>query len=131
MSWLGYYRTMNSPVTQRFWYNFKGEPITAEEFEKMFRARGLHVAQTHLRMQGRHLRVSTVLLGVNYNWRPEGRPIIFETMVFADGGTGQPVDHFTSRYTDKKSAAIGHTYTVRFLRRTLRRPPLINKGGKP
>lgn len=121
---------MNSPVTQRFWYNFKGEPITAEEFEKLFLTRGLHVGSTHLFMQGRHLWVSTVLLGVDYN-RGGSFPVIFETNVFADADTRKPVDHFMSRYADKKSAAIGHTYTVRFLRRTLRRPPLINKGGKP
>lgn len=116
-----------------YFYDFKGRPIDAEQFEALAR-KGRHVGSTHLRLQGRKLWVSTVLLGTDMRFGfGGGRPIIFETMVFQETGKEIPgIDALTSRYCTKREAEIGHHYTVKFLKMVLkRRRPLINKGGKP
>jgi hypothetical protein len=57
--------------------------------------------------------VSTVWLGINTNFRPEGPPIIFETMVFAKHDMN--VDLWCQRYSTEFNAKLGHDYVVGYL----------------
>lgn len=130
---MGYYRTMKAPVMERLFYDFKGRPIDAYEFESLIRRRrrNLHVADTFIKKPGRTIRVSTVLLGTNYAFMNESpRPLIFETMIFErEGGIFDGIQY---RYATVKQARIGHHYIVKMVNEVLRRRrPLINKGGKP
>jgi len=52
--------------------------------------------------------VSTVWLGLDHNWTG-GQPIIFETMVFADG---EDCDQYQARYHTEQQAADGHRLVV-------------------
>ncbi len=52
--------------------------------------------------------VSTVLLVLDHNWDPYGPPLIFESMVFGDGDG----DQWTSRYSTKEQAIVGHEQIV-------------------
>lgn len=47
--------------------------------------------------------ISTVFLGIDHNHGNDGKPILFETMIF-----GGEHDEYQERYTDVKSAKIGH-----------------------
>ena len=52
--------------------------------------------------------VSTVFLGVNYNFAEHGRPIVFETMVF-----GGNLDNEQERYATWDEAETGHAAMVK------------------
>ena len=47
--------------------------------------------------------VSTAFLGIDHNWLPHGKPVLWETMVF-----GGLLDQETDRYTSKEAALAGH-----------------------
>lgn len=51
--------------------------------------------------------VSTVWLGINYNFTDSGPPIIFETMVF-----GLPTSEYVERYATEEEARVGHKLAV-------------------
>lgn len=51
------------------------------------------------------IEVSTVFLGLDHNYYFGGRPILWETMVFA---SGLPIDNNMDRYQSHKSAIKGH-----------------------
>lgn len=53
------------------------------------------------------VRVSTVWLGLNHNFNPDGPPLIFETMVF-----GGDDDGWQDRYSTEAQARAGHTKVV-------------------
>ncbi len=69
--------------------------------------------------------VSTVFLGVDYNWTGKGEPIVFETMVFDKNvihqyalGDEKPRDDigeelYQTRYTSYDKALRGHKQAVR------------------
>ena len=59
-----------------------------------------HVAQTVL---ADGTRVSTVFVGIDYNWLHDGPPLLFETKVFRDGVGGE-----WAHYTTWAEAAAGH-----------------------
>lgn len=52
-------------------------------------------------------RVSTVFLGINYNMRMGGEPILFETMIF-----GGPLNDEQWRYATYDEAERGHAEAV-------------------
>lgn len=51
--------------------------------------------------------VSTVFLGINMNWRCNGDPVLFETMIFRG-----PLDQDTWRYATYDQAERGHQEAV-------------------
>lgn len=51
------------------------------------------------------LRVSTVFLGLDHDYTGQGPPLLFETMVFDDGGA---VDKYTRRWCTYREAEVGH-----------------------
>lgn len=64
------------------------------------------VAQTEL--PGKIL-ISTVFLGIDHNFLSLGRPVLFETMIFADYGW----DHrYCERYCTWEEAELGHQKAI-------------------
>src|SRR4051812_31062401 len=61
-------------------------------------------------IDGHH--VSTVWLGFDHNWHDNGKPLLFETMVFDNTGT----DIYMNRYTTWVEAAIGHEETIKWVK---------------
>ena len=55
--------------------------------------------------------VSTIFLGLNHNYEPDGPPLLFETMIF-----GGKHDNYCQRYSTKKDALIGHKKAVKLAR---------------
>lgn len=51
--------------------------------------------------------VSTVFLGIDYNWTGKGPPLVFETMIF-----GGNYDQETWRWSTWNEAEAGHTRIV-------------------
>jgi hypothetical protein len=49
------------------------------------------------------VRVSTVFLGLDHNFRGSGPPILFETMIF-----GGPHEGYQDRYASRDEALLGH-----------------------
>lgn len=54
------------------------------------------------------VRVSTVWVGINYEWHPDRPPLIFETMIL-----GGPHDGRQWRYATLAAAAAGHGEAIR------------------
>ena len=91
-------------------YDRHGRPITLEEWLALVGdLEGKRVATDDVvTPAGRLLWVSTVWLGIDYNYGPSGPPIIFETMVFEHDMTG--VD--CQRYATEAQALAGHQAIV-------------------
>lgn len=53
--------------------------------------------------------VSTVFLGVDYNFSNEGDPILFETMVFNKQGKNPSSEMDQDRYRSYEQAELGHS----------------------
>lgn len=88
------------------------EPIPCEdllEWARWFETANRHVAQT---MVGT-VRVSTVFLGLDHNWKDSGDPILFETMIF-----GGPHDGYQERYSHWEEAECGHWQAVQLARQS-------------
>ena len=78
------------------------------EFGRAMQKTDNRVARTDVRdKQGNECYVSTVFLGLDHQFQPEGPPLIFETMVF--GGTH---DQWQERYSTWKEAEDGHARIV-------------------
>lgn len=71
--------------------------------------RSMIVAQTKV---GSY-RISTVFLGRDHNLFPPGRPILFETMVFADTARNPWADRYPRRYSTWREAEAGHKIAVK------------------
>ena len=62
-----------------------------------------------------HVRVSTVFLGLNHNWREDGPPILWETIVF-----GGELDEQTDRCAgSREQAEAMHTRMVERVKNSL------------
>lgn len=55
--------------------------------------------------------VSTVFIGIDHNFG-EGPPLLFETMIFNDGGEH---DQYQERYSTRQEALAGHIKALRLL----------------
>jgi len=74
-------------------------PATVDEWAESFATDDRIVDETYIR----GIRISTVFLGIDYNFSCVGLPILYETMVF--GGT---LDQRCERYCSETEAKIGH-----------------------
>jgi len=63
------------------------------------------VQQDTLTVEGREVFVSTVWLGLDHGFGMGGPPVIFETMIFAEGGTD---GEYQWRYSTLEQAQEGH-----------------------
>lgn len=94
------------------YYDFNGVKITREEWGNLYvdiKKRTVDYTEV-----GRY-RVSTVWLGLNHNYIPGGKPLIFETMIFDRKDTD--VDVGCYRYSTKEEALWGHQLAVRWAKR--------------
>lgn len=93
------------------WYDRAGNPLTLETAAKLLTDRTyVHVARTHI-YNGHHVfKVSTVWLGLDHtHGDDDGRPVIFETIVFVGGNPSGSECH---RYSTEQEARDGHTAVV-------------------
>lgn len=60
------------------------------------------------------LRISTVFMGMDHNWTG-GPPVLWETMVFHDGGDRANLDLYQDRYTSHDDAVDGHRRICRLV----------------
>lgn len=114
------------------YYAVNGRPMAMMEWARTFE-HYRHIGLDYVRLRGRTFRVSTVWLGLDHNWRPNGRPLIFETMVFEEPGFAQFED-LMCRYSTLAEAQRGHRLMVRGLKRIVRSrttKQLIHHGRKP
>lgn len=99
-------------------HNFK---ITKKEFNREFGYRedfdfmNKFQLKTIVKYEGKKYLVSTVDLGINYNFLKEGEPIYYETMVFLiDKDKKHSEESFMQvRYSTEKQAKQGHKFIVR------------------
>lgn len=116
--------TAKSPGWGLF-FDKNGELIDVYQFETLFadmdyRRIGLdHVGPYH---------VSTVWLGINYNFSRQGPPIIFETMVFVGVEADDPLgmDMFIERYATEEQARQGHADLITLINATYQEVPSEN-----
>ena len=102
-----------------YWYLDGHTPISTNDPAKwgeMFKSQDRRVAQTDVDGYS----VSTVFLGIDHNWLPTGRPILFETMVFTD--QEDPLDLWQARYCTWEEAEAGHEAVVYKVRNRLEEP---------
>ena len=86
------------------YYDRQGSPITMNQWAAMFKDWDVkNVAQSDVGVSGDTVHVSTVWLGMNHQWMPDGRPLIFETLV-QGGSLSQEMD----RYATEAEALTGH-----------------------
>lgn len=120
------------------YYDMDGKPMSFWDWAMNYELQvNRHVGDTCLKIHGHVFRVSTVLLGLDHGFsmNPNRRPIIFETMVFQDGGDMSGFDGICERYCTKEEARAGHRRIVRWVRRNAALIPkpkqLISHGRKP
>jgi len=65
-----------------------------------------HVAKTRVGS----LEVSTVFLGIDHNFLGQGKPLLFETMIF--GGDDSIASDFCNRYSTWVEAEEGHKAAI-------------------
>jgi hypothetical protein len=68
-------------------------------------------------------RISTVFLGLDHNWWPGARPLLYETMIFKidpEATFGQATIKMVERYATWIEAEEGHEKTVAIVTRWLR-----------
>lgn len=97
-------------LARQLWFDKQGQPIDSETANTLLGDRAYRrVALTRIRSKGNpavDLRVSTVWLGVDYNFLG-GPPILFETMVFGPGSGEQQW-----RWCTEGQALAGHAHVV-------------------
>lgn len=89
-------------------YDRQGNPIDDTlKWGRLFESEDRTVGQDQIG----EVFVSTVWLGINHNVRPEGPPLIFETMIF-----GGPHDREMWRYSTEAQAVEGHKRALKLVR---------------
>lgn len=103
----------------QLWYDRHGSPIDAATADRLLRDKQYRrIALTEITSASDPditWRVSTVWLGTNHDF-DGGPPIIFETMVFADGSMD---DKYMDRYAIEEQARAGHAEIVTMVAATV------------
>jgi hypothetical protein len=84
------------------YYDLDGKPISMTEWARQFSGK-----RWKMKTEVGQAMVSTVHLGLNHQWDPDGPPLIFETMIF-----GGEHDQEQWRYTTREQAEAGHVAAV-------------------
>lgn len=113
-----------SDVTHRLYYDRDGQPITMALWAFLHDDHAYKVVANTQLLDGL-VTVSTVWLGLNHNWQPNGAPLIFETMIF---GRYEESEYFgrhmafrrelldhQERYRTETEAHVGHEHAVRLV----------------
>lgn len=58
-------------------------------------------------------RISTVFLGMDYNFSGQGRPVLFETMIFSELEDQKEFKYYQERYCSIEEARQGHREAVK------------------
>jgi hypothetical protein len=87
------------------YFDRQGRPISTEEVNRLL---GDYDYKVLAKTTIGEADVSTVWLGINYQWMPDRPPLIFETMIF-----GGPLDQECWRYSTEEQALAGHEEIVR------------------
>ena len=99
---------------RNYQFNRKLEPISQEEWIKLTGDRRYReVVKSYVK----DVLVSTVWLGLNYNFSDDGKPLIFETMVFKTNDEGKvedwgDVENYTERHHSEEEALNYHLKIV-------------------
>jgi len=96
-------------VFEGMFFDINGKPIELEEWGELIKGTGgdeYEYKRIGLDQVG-ECRVSTVWLGINHRWTGDGRPLIFETMVF-----GGKMDGEQWRWETKEQAEREHKRIV-------------------
>lgn len=113
---------------QAFWYDRAGNPISAAQADPLFgNPEYKRVGGDTVIVDGATLAVSTVWLGVNYNFTGDGPPLIFETMVFGDHPLAEDA---CWRYATEDEARAGHENVVKALRTARLTAEALTDGPK-
>ena len=88
-------------------YDREGKPLQLLEWARMFET----IDRTVMRTTERRFMLSTVWLGNDMNWSPQGPPLIFESCVFFPDGSSEVLD----RYPTEADALDGHQRHLREL----------------
>lgn len=108
-------------------YDKQGIPISMERYGELSSERGYQrVARTKVMDAADPAKtydVSTVWLGFDHSFGLSGPPVIFETMVFAEGSSA---DLDCERYSTETEAREGHTAMVVTLAATLATPVVMD-----
>jgi hypothetical protein len=98
-------------MTDNLFYNRDGNPISTQEWATLHKHLAyLRIARTTVSSAAdltKTFDVSTVWLGLDHSFR-NGPPLIFETMVFAEGSS----DLACRRYSTEAQAREGHAEMV-------------------
>lgn len=90
--------------------NAKGEPVPEDDivaWAKWFEKAKRQIARTTIR----EAFVSTVFLGIDHQFLPDGPPLLWETMIF-----GGKHDGYQDRYATQKDALKGHEEACKLVR---------------
>lgn len=113
---------------QAFWYDRQGNPIGSTRADMLLRNIDYRrIGGDTVIVDGATLAVSTVWLGVNYNFAGDGPPLIFETMVF---GEHPLADAACWRYATEDEARAGHENVVKALRAARLTAEALTDGPK-
>lgn len=111
-----------------FWYDRQGQPITSEEADPLIGDTAYkRVAGDTVVLDGQTLAVSTVWLGVDYNFSRQGPPLIFETMIF---GNHLLAEDACWRYATEEEALAGHARVVKALRTARLTEEALEQDGR-
>jgi hypothetical protein len=97
-------------------YDRQGKPIDQKRFTELWADKSYQtVRKTEFEAPFARGEISTVWLGLNHNYFGDGAPLIFETMVFFDGGCPaylQKFDDYQCRYVTEEAAIVGHKHVM-------------------
>jgi hypothetical protein len=95
------------PLMQHYILDADGEAIPADflTWVRWFETADRVLAQDRDESGQTPILVSTVFLGVDHNFRRDGPPVLWETMIFRDNKSD---DVYCERYTSRADALAGH-----------------------
>lgn len=106
------------------YYKLQGEEVVAcsmEEWSEMLKKPDRILGKAQSKKKG--ITVSTVFLGLDYNFSKHGPPLLFESMVFGIE------DEICIRYSTYKKAMLGHAQLASKF--GLVEPSVLNPGPPP
>lgn len=99
-------------LSGEIYFDRQGKPITLDEYGELWRDLEYKLVEQTNTPFGL---VSTVWLGINHEYRPDARPVIFETMIFDDGSDWG--SEYQERYSTEAEAKAGHIKAMHWLTR--------------
>ena len=100
------------PIRPQFYILEHHTPVPLDDIVAWARWKVDSVAWRVARSQVADVEISTVFLGLDYNFTYQGPPMLFETMVFKRPGVGDVVHEYTRRYPTWDEAEAGHAEVV-------------------